>query len=223
LHFPEKGNTVAIGSRMSASHTKVGFRSTAMRLFEDVARLAWVCLLLLAGVQRTFAADFTVIYPGGSAYTINGMTPNPTLTLFRGETYTFFINNVPSVHPFQIVSPPGTTTSNNIVNGTITFRVPTNAANYSYRCSIHFFGGQILTIPPPTIRIVKMNVSSNIVLRSTGTNNWRLMPEFSTNVGTTNWFAMSVQTNRFSNGTNETICGRPAGSNVFIRIKALRN
>jgi len=208
---------------MSASYLKAGRCSTAFKLLACVAGRGGACFLLLVGLEQTFAADFTVTYTGGSSYTINGMTGNPTLTLFRGETYTFFINNVPSNHPFQIQSPAGTTTSNNIVNGTITFRVPTNAVNYSYRCSIHLFGGQILTIRPPTIRIVKLTASSNIVLRSTGTNNWRLMPEFSTNPGGTNWFAMSVQTNRFSNGTNETICGRPGGSNVFIRIKALRN
>jgi hypothetical protein len=173
----------------------------------------------------SFAADFTVTYPGGSAsaYAINGMNNNPTITLVRGETYTFFVNNVPSVHPFQIVSPPGTTTNNNIFNGTVTFKVPTNAANYSYRCSIHLFGGQIVTIPPPTIRIVKLTAGSNLVLRSTGTNNWTLMPQFKTNVASTNWFALTVQTNRFLTGTNETICGRPSGSNIFVRIKALRN
>jgi hypothetical protein len=33
-----------------------------------------------------------------------------------------------------------------------------------------------------------------------------------------------VQTNRFANGTNETICGFPPGaSNVFLRIRAQRN
>ena len=35
-------------------------------------------------------------------------------------------------------------------------------------------------------------------------------------------FALTVQTNRFLGGTNETICGRPPDSNVFIRVKALR-
>jgi plastocyanin len=130
----------------------------------------WGALLCLgAGLHATRAADFNVTSPGFS-YTINGMAANPTLTLVRGETYTFAVSTALN-HPFEIVSPAGTTTSNNISSGTITFRVPTNAANYSYRCSIHFFGGQIVTIPPPTIRIVNFEVGSNLVLKSTGTNN----------------------------------------------------
>src|SRR5262245_454235 len=202
-------------------------RSRATQLVLKVCLAVLSANVFLFGMQEeSFAADFTVTYPGGSAsaYAINGVNNNPTLTLVRGETYTFFVNNVPSTHPFQILSPAGTTSNNNIINGTITFRVPTNAANYSYRCSIHLFGGQILTIPPPTIRIVRLTTgTTNLVLRSTGTNNWRLMPEFKTNATSTNWFALTVQTNRFLTGTNETICGRPSGSNILIRIKALRN
>jgi hypothetical protein len=171
------------------------------------------------------AADFIVRYPGSpaSTYEINAVGNNPTLTLIRGETYTFLVTNVPGNHPFQIVSPPGTTTSNNTAAGTITFNVPTNAANYSYHCSIHLFGGQIVTIPPPTIRIVNLELGPSLVLRSTGTNNWTLMPQYSTNLGTTNWFALTVQSNRFVNGTNETFCGRPPVSDAFLRIRAQRN
>jgi len=67
---------------------------------------------------------------------------------------------------------------------------------------------------------VDLRVSTNIVLRSTGTNTLTLIPEFRTNFNATNWFALAVQTNRFSKGTNETICGRPPSSNVFVRIRA---
>lgn len=183
----------------------------------------WQALFwLLVGVQGMAAADFNVTSPG-SFYSINGASPNPVLTLVRGETYTFAITTS-STHPFQIISPAGTTTGNNTSSGTITFRVPTNAVNYSYRCSIHGFGSTIVTVPPPTIRIVKTDVRTNlVVLRSTGTNNWTLRPQFSTNLAGTNWFALTVQSNRFSNGTNETFCGRPPGTNVFIRIRAERN
>lgn len=181
-------------------------------------------LWLVLGLLPASAADFAVTYPGNppSAYSFNGTGANPTITLIRGETYTFSINT-PGSHPFQILSPAGTTTGNNVSSGTITFRVPTNAANYSYRCSIHLFGGQILTIPPPTFRIENLKVGQNIVVKSTGTNNWILAPQYSTNLGATNWFALTVQSNRVVNGTNETFCGRPPGSNVFVRIKATRN
>src|SRR4030095_634680 len=113
-------------------------------------------------------------------------------------------------------------TNNNIFNGTITWRVPTNAVNYAYECSIHHFGGTINTIPPPTVRIVDFDVGTNLFLRSTGTN-WILIPQFSTNLGSSNWFALTGQSNRLINGTNETYCGRPPDSNVFVRIQAQRN
>jgi hypothetical protein len=183
---------------------------------------AMVCLVV--AVQWVSAADFMVTSPG-AFYRINNLEPNPTLTLIRGETYTFAVNTLPGPfgHPFQIISPAGTTSNNNISSGTITFRVPTNAVNYSYRCSVHpTITGTIVTVPPPTFRIVNLRVGANIVLRSTPTN-WNLTPQYSTNLGGTNWFALTVQSNRFINGTNETFCGRPPVSNAFIRVRAQRN
>ena len=174
--------------------------------------------------QAVFAADFSVSSPG-FFYAINGTQPNPTLTLVRGQTYTFAINTDLS-HPFEILSPG--VVNNNISQGTITYTVPTVASNYTYICSVHFFGAQIITVaasppPPPTIRILSLAVSNNVVLRSTGTNGWSVNPEFSTNLSTTNWFAMSVLSNRFLNGINETFCGRPPGTNVFLRIRSQPN
>ena len=147
-----------------------------------------------------------------------GTRPNPTLTLVRGRTYTFSVN-ASSIHPFEILSPG--VVNNNISQGTITYTVPNVASNYIYICSIHDFGGQILTVPPPTFRIVSLAVSNKVVLRSTGTNGWNPNPEFSTNL--TNWFALTILSNRLLNGINETICGRPAGTNVFFRIRSQPN
>jgi len=172
--------------------------------------------------QTMFAADFTVTSPG-FFYAINGNQPNPTITLVRGRTYTFAVNSS-SIHPFLINSPG--VLNNNISQGTITYTVPTVASNYNYFCSIHGFGAQILTVappPPPTIHILSLAVSNNVVLRSTGTNGWSVNPEYSTNLTTTNWFALSILSNSFLNGINETICGRPPGSNVFLRIRSQPN
>ena len=171
--------------------------------------------------QAVFAADFTVTSPG-LFYAINGNQPNPTLTLVRGQTYTFAVDSS-SVHPFEILSPGGL--NNNISQGTITHTVPAVASNYTYICSIHGFGAQILTVapnppPPPTIHILGLALSNNLVLRSTGTNGWGVSPEYSTNLTTTNWFALSVLSNSFLNGINETICGRPPDTNVFFRIRS---
>ena len=171
--------------------------------------------------QAVFAADFAVTSPG-FFYAINGNQPNPTLTLVRGQTYTFAVNSS-SVHSFEILSPG--VVNNNISQGTITYTVPTVASNYTYICSIHGFGAQILTVapsppPPPTIHILSLALSNNLVLRSTGTNGWGVSPEYSTNLTTTNWFALSVLSNSFLNGINQTICGRPPGTNVFLRIRS---
>ena len=88
--------------------------------------------------------------------------------------------------------------------------------------------GEIETVPPPeppepTILILSLLVDTNLTLISTGTNGWSVAPEFSTNLTSTNWFALTVQTNRFLNGTNETICGRPPGNAVMIRIRSQPN
>jgi hypothetical protein len=142
------------------------------------------------------------------------------LTVERGKTYTFDINTAVG-HPFQIRS--AGVSNNNISSGTITWMVPLAETNYHYRCSIHGFGNQITTVPsapPPTIRIVSFSISTNITLFSTGTDTWSVLPEFNTNLAVTNWYALTVQTNRFSSGTNETICGRPPGDQIFIRVRS---
>jgi hypothetical protein len=182
----------------------------------SVGALVWI---LSAGAG--LAADFTVTSPG-FFYSINGNQPNPTLTLVRGRTYTFVVNSGPT-HPFLINSPG--VQNNNISQGTITYTVPTAVSNYTYICSIHGFGAQIITVAPPqpTIRIIDLALSSNVVLRSTGTNGWSVNPEYSTNLTSTNWFGLSVLSNRFLNGVNETICGRPPGTNVFLRIRSQPN
>ncbi|MBU6398921.1 MAG: hypothetical protein KGS61_01255 [Verrucomicrobia bacterium] len=191
------------------------------------ARLAgrWGGLLgLLASLQAALAADFTILSPG-YYYSINGQSPNPTLTLVRGRTYTLAISTS-AIHPFEILGGGTNVINNNISSGTITFNVPTNAANYSYICSIHGFGAKILTVPPPpppTVQILNLSMGTNLVLTSTGTNTWGVFPEYSTNLSSTNWFALTVQTNQYANGTNETFCGRPIGNPLYIRIRAQQN
>jgi len=167
------------------------------------------------------AADFTVTSPG-FFYAINSAQPNPTITLIRGKTYTFAVN-ASSIHPFLIRSTG--VLNNNITQGTITFTVPNVASNYTYICSNHGFGGQIQIVapqppPPPKINIVSFTASSNLVLVSTGTSTWSVLPEYSTNLLGTNWFALTVLTNTFANVTNETICGLPPADPAFLRIRS---
>lgn len=185
-----------------------------------------VVMLGLAAVAG--AADFTVLTPGGQfSFQINGTSGNPTVTLQRGSTYTFAVN-ASSFHPFAIGTTvfgatPSGVTGNNTFSGTVTFAVPTNAPNCVYYCGQHGFSGSILMIDPPVpppFQIVGLNVSDNLTLRYTGTNTFTYTPEFSTNLGTTNWFTLTVQSTTSLLGTNEAVCGRPAGSNVFLRIRA---
>lgn len=185
----------------------------------SLARTLAVLFILSAAGARAATPDFAVTSPS-FAYTINSASGNPSITVIRGELYTFTIATA-SNHPFQILN-SANVTNNNIFNGTITWRVPTNAVNYAYECSFHHFSGTIVTVPPPVVLITKFTATNSLVLRSTGTTNYNVLPEFKTNVTSTNWFALTVQSNNFLSGTNETFCGRPPGSNVFIRIKAVR-
>lgn len=167
--------------------------------------------------------DFVVRTPNDQfAFQINGVN-SPTLTLVRGLTYTFDVQTSTNFHPFHIESPG--VDRNDIDSGTITYTVPMDPTNYYYDCTVHLslMRGEIVTVAPPTFRILSLSVGSNIVLTSTGTNTWTVNPEFNTNLITTNWFALTVQTNRFMNGTNEIICGRPPGKAVFIRLRAQQN
>ena len=196
----------------------------AYRGFFQLLKPAASLLGAIAMATALSAADFTVTTPG-YLYAINGAQPNPTLTLVRGKTYSFDINADP-IHPFFIQS--GGVYNNNITSGTMYFTVPNVATNYSYFCSVHYFGGQIVTIappppPPPKVKFLSLTVSSNLTFYSTGTNTWSVKPQYSTNLATTNWFALTVITNRYLNGTNETICGLPPGKSVVLRILAQPN
>ena len=68
--------------------------------------------------------------------------------------------------------------------------------------------------------------SSNVTLKSTGTNGWTGIPEFSSNLLSTSWSVVPNYTNTFANGTNTTVFNRLeaiCGSNVFLRVKNTSN
>lgn len=177
-------------------------------------------LLAILGTGPASAADFTVTSPG-FFFSLNGTGGNPTIVLQRGRTYTFQVTTA-GFHPFNLNTTAGVT-GNTTSSGTVTYAVPLNATNTTYFCSVHFFSGtiQIVDPPPLTAQIVGLSLdTSNVTLRSTVSNASLFTPEFNTNLLTTNWLPMSVITNTSLNGTNETICGRPPGDAVFIRIKA---
>src|SRR5450432_4355998 len=115
-----------------------------------------VCALVgfgLASAGEAAAADFAVTATGFTAYTINAAA-NPTLTLNRGQTYTFDVNT--PGHPFFIktaqVTGSGSTfdagvTNNGATAGTVTFAVPASApATLFYQCGVHAAMTGTLTI-----------------------------------------------------------------------------
>jgi len=182
------------------------------------AGIVLALIAMTAWSQAGLAADFNVTTPT-FAFTINGVT-TPTLTLVRGKTYSFNVNTTPGFHPFRInmagAPTPSTTT-------TFNFTVAADApGTNTYDCQVHgaFMAGTILVVDPPRPRITSYTFGDSIVLRSSPvTNTATVSAEYNTNLSTTNWFALTVQSNRFSNGTNEVFCGRPPGSNVFFRVK----
>jgi len=198
-------------------HTFVSWRSAARPC--RIASLLSIWFVSFLAPGSSWGADFSVTSPG-SSYTINSQASDPTLTLVRGQTYTFAISTS-TVHPFRINSTG--VQNNNISSGTITFTVPLAASNYIYECSIHHFSGRIVTVDPPSFRILSLKLGDTVEFKSLGASNWTITPEFSTDLNANSWRTLTVQSNRFSNGTNEVICGRPAASEVFIRVKAAKN
>lgn len=192
-------------------------------------RKLFVAFILWSVSATGWAADFTVVasFP---TFTINSQS-NPGLTVQRGRTYTFSISS--GGHPFWIKTVQGNgsgngysagVAANGLQSGTLTLVVQTNApSTLFYNCEFHGSMTGTITVvdppPPPVIRILSLSVSNKLALKFTGTNSLAFFPEFNTNLATTNWSALTVQTNFAVNGTNETICGRPPGSNVFIRIR----
>ena len=195
--------------------------------------------LLLAGLWGFAACALgqTNNVTGGNNidYFINGQN-DPSFTLQRGVMYVFQLSNV-QLHPFWIKSSLGFgstgafntgVVNNGATSGTITFMVPVAAPDQLfYQCGNHpsMTGTFNIVTPssPPTVRIVHITVGQNVVVRSTGTNGWSVIPEFKCDLASANWTAVAPFTNTFAAGTNttsfnrlEAVCGSP---NVFIRIR----
>lgn len=194
-----------------------------------LVKLFLAVALCVAGAAR--AADFNVVNNGSSSFTINTQS-NPGLTLQRGKTYTFALNN--NGHPFWIKTVQGSGTgngysagvaANGLQTGTLTLILPTNApGTLFYNCQFHSPMTGVITVidppVPPAPRILKLTVGTNLTVKFTGSNTFSYFPEFSTNLTKTNWFALTVQTNVNVTGTNDAFCTTPAGNAVFIRVRA---
>ncbi|MEM1116907.1 MAG: hypothetical protein AAF845_13810 [Bacteroidota bacterium] len=117
--------------------------------------LALLCLLPAVAAQTTFAVTVetkTAQHPyngqGHPAGYVIDSEQGRELTLVRGQTYTFQLSNVSSVHPFVISTSEvgggagtytdGVTGSGAIGDGTLVFTVPEAAPDVLwYQCDIH--------------------------------------------------------------------------------------
>jgi hypothetical protein len=113
--------------------------------------------------------------------------------------------------------------NNEINTGRLTYTVPTNNASYIYVCPIHpWMFGDIFTVPPPELRILSLELGKDVVLSSTLIPDWKLQAEFATNLHQGEWSVLPIATNRVSSNRVDSICGRPEGDSIFIRLKASR-
>ena len=119
-------------------------------------------LILVAAPAAQAQTNFNVSASGTINYILNG-SPDPTLNLTRGQTYTFQVNAVG--HPFWIkteqVTGTGSAYSSGVTNngtqsGTLTFTVPTNAPDrLFYICELHLAMTGVINIsnPVPTVPV----------------------------------------------------------------------
>lgn len=197
-----------------------------------------LALALLTAVCEAQPQTNTITSANFQYFVNGGGTPNPTLSLTAGVTNVFVINTE-FFHPVVIsTTPPGglyslysgqSPQSTTINNGVITLTTPATGfpTTLYYVCSIHLFGGAIdlssaIGPNPPPNTILQIQVGTNIVMTSTGTNTtWTLVPQYSSNLANPLWTPVPSYSNSFSNGTNTTVFDRLdsiAGPNVYLRI-----
>lgn len=209
--------------------------------------LAFFTLLLCFGFAEHCQAQLhtnLIETPGGAfAFTVDGTPNNPTINLTAGVTNILQINTTPGFHPVIITTDPAPFTFANEYSGaspqnisTAPMSLVTPASGFPsklyYMCSVHWFFGEIdLTglvgpMPDPN-QILSIQIGTNIVMTSTGTNTtWLLIPEFSSNLVGGVWATVPNYTNTFANGTNRTVFNRLdpiCGPNVFLRIRQQQN
>ncbi len=96
----------------------------------------------------------------------------------------------------------------------------TNAALWRQIITIN--GGTDTPPAPTNVAVMAISLgSTNIVVRSLGTNSWSVVPEYSTNLLSPFWLPISNSVNSFSGGTNATSFGYPvtnANQGVIIRV-----
>lgn len=120
-------------------------------------RCLLLALTLLVAVAPSAQTTYTVSFNAGEfAFNVDGV-PRASLTLERGQTYIFQMDNTPAIHPFYISTSAtggGTGVWTDGVTGTfatgtaaLTFVVPASAPDQLYyQCNVHSGMGGSLAI-----------------------------------------------------------------------------
>jgi hypothetical protein len=203
-----------------------------------------LCLIFSEHCQAQFHTN-VITTPGTFtfAFSVDGSPQNsPTINLTAGVTNILQIGTA-SIHPVIITTDPTPFTLANeysgaspqsISTGPIALTTPGSGfpSKLYYMCSVHWFFGEIdltgITGPmPDPNQILSIQVGTNVIMTSTGTNTtWLVIPEFNSNVVGGVWATVPNYTNTFANGTNTTVFDRLdpiCGPNVFLRIRQQQN
>jgi hypothetical protein len=194
------------------------------------------CYFISAALCRADYHTNTITTPGGVyAFSVDGSDPvNPTIQLVAGVTNVLIIDTA-DYHPVVIVNSTDPSdwysgADSQIVNsGLINLTTPETGfpTVLYYMCYYHGFYGEIdinppLSPTPPANTILQVQVGTNVVMTSTGTNTtWTVVPQFSSNLVSGVWAPVPNYTNTFANGTNTTVFPRLdpiCGPNVFLRV-----
>jgi hypothetical protein len=134
-------------------------------------------VLAMVGPSARAATTINVTNQAASAYLFNGVNPNGTLTLVRGQTYTLQVSA--TNHPFHITTAPGLPPAdfvdagligNGTASGTITFTPPSSGAGQLfYQCGVHTaMTGSIVLVAAPLVPAVSPAALALLVLASLG-------------------------------------------------------
>ena len=209
-----------------------------MKSFSRLFLIAWLLISWSARAEyhtNVITTPFDVY-----AYSVDGgPAENPTIELYAGVTNVFDVQTYPD-HPVVITTSPDPNdwysgASPQDVNDQLMFLL-TPATGYPttlyYVCPLHYFYGEIhlnAPLPPAPLGnvILSIQVGTNVVMTSTGTNTtWQLVPEYSSNLVHGSWASVPAYTNSYANGTNTTVFSRLdpiCGPNVFLRIRQQPN
>ena len=123
------------------------------------------------------------------------------------------------------VPTPGTVVTAGVTN--VSFRVTDQCARTRTGTVAVVIADEVVasSVPPMPTNVVVTSISllsTNLVIRSQGTNTWSVVPEYATNLVSPVWLPISNGLNSFVSGTNITSFAYPvtnAGQSVIIRIR----